>query len=134
MVLKRDFYVLNTASNSLHKYFGDFLRDLVFKPSRADQDLWIQKSDNYEGCYCIATHVDDVILTDNNPSKYMYDIEMHFKVRDITGSPNYYMGNELVRFGNKIHVSLRKYVNEIMRKYQNKYGDLKKEVHPINSK
>ena len=47
VVLKWDLYVLKTESNSFHKYYGDFLRDLGFTPSRADQDLWILKSNDY---------------------------------------------------------------------------------------
>ena len=56
----------------------------------------------------------------------MHDIEMHFKVRDITDSSNYYLGNELVRVGNCINVSSNNYVNEIMRNYKETYGDLMK--------
>ena len=48
LVLKRDLYGLKTASNSLHKYCVDFIRDLGFTPSIADQYLWIHKSENYE--------------------------------------------------------------------------------------
>ena len=72
--------------------------------------------------------MDDVITAAKNPSKYMHGIDMHFKVSDITDSPNYYLGNELVQVGNHIHVSSKKYVNEILRKYQKTHGDLKKEV------
>ena len=61
----------------------------------------------------------------------MHDIEMHFKVRYITDSPNYYLGNELVQVGNHIHVLSKKYVNEILRKYQKTHGKLKKEVLPM---
>ena len=75
--------------------------------------------------------MDDVIITAKNPSKHTNEIEMHFKVRDIADSPNYYLGNELVRVGNFIHVSSKKYVNEILSKYQNTNGDLKKEVLPM---
>ena len=87
MVLKRYLYGLNTALKSFHKYFGDFLIYLGFTPSRADQYLWIRKSDKYEVYDYIATHVYDVIIAAKNPSKYMHEIEMHFKVRDITDSP-----------------------------------------------
>ena len=59
---------------------------------------------------------------------------MHFKVRDITESTNYYLGNELVKVVNCIHVSSKKYVNEIILKYHNKHGDLKKELLPIRFK
>ena len=51
---------------------------------------------------------------------------MHFKVRDITDSTNYYLGNELVKVVNCIHVSSKKYVNAILHKHQNAHGDLKK--------
>ena len=59
----------------------------------------------------------DVIIAANNPSKYMHEIEMHFKFRDITDSPKYYPVNESLQVGKRIHVSSKKYVNEIMRKY-----------------
>ena len=48
VVLKWALYGLKTASNSFHKYFGDFLRDLGFIKSIVDQDLWIRKFDKYE--------------------------------------------------------------------------------------
>ena len=41
VVLKRALYGLKTAARSFHEFFGDFLRTMGFKPSRADQDLWI---------------------------------------------------------------------------------------------
>ena len=74
MFLNQALYVLKTASNSFHKCFGEFLRDIGFTPSRADQYLWIRKSENYEGYDYIATHVDDVIIAAKNQSKYMHEI------------------------------------------------------------
>ena len=131
MVLKRDLYGLKTALNSFHKYFGEFLRDLVFKPSISYKYLWIQKYDEYEGYYYIATQVDDAIIAAKNPSKYMHEIEMHFKFRDIADYPKYYLVNELSRVVNIIHVSSKKYLNEILRKYKKIHGDLKKEALPM---
>ena len=49
-------------------------------------------------------------------------------------SPNYYLENELINFQYRVHVSSKKYVNEILRKYQKTYGDLKKEVPPMRVK
>ena len=69
MVLKWDLYVLNMASNSFHKYFGDFLIDIGFIPSIEYQDLLIHKYNYYEEYYYIETHVDDVIIAANNTSK-----------------------------------------------------------------
>ena len=74
LVLKRDLYALMTASNSFYKYCGYFLRNLGITPSRAYYYLWIIKSEYYEGYSYIVTHVDDVIIATNNPSKYKHDI------------------------------------------------------------
>ena len=81
------------TSNSPHKYIGDFLGYLDFTISRADHYLWIIKSGGYEGCNYSETRVDYFIIAAKNPSKYMHEIEMQFKVRDITDSPNYYLVN-----------------------------------------
>ena len=82
--LNRALYGLKTAAHLFHIYLGGFIIYLVFTTYRADQDLWIHRSDYYEGYDYIETHVDDIIIADKNPSKYMHAIEMHFKVRDIT--------------------------------------------------
>ena len=78
--------------------------------------------------------MDDVIITANNPSKYIHEIDMDFKVRDITDSLIYYLGNELVWIVNFINVLWKKYVNEIMRKYQKTHGYLKKNVFSMEIK
>ena len=87
-LLKRALYGLYTAYNSFHNFFGQLLRDIVFTPYRADQDFWLRKSYEYDGYYYIYTHVDDIIITENKPFKYMNEIIQHFKGRDITYSPD----------------------------------------------
>ena len=88
----------------------------------------IRKYNDHEGYDYIATYVDDVIIDSNNPSKYMNDIDMHSKVREITESPKYYLGNELVQVGNHIHVSSNKYMNGFLCNYQKVNVDLNKEL------
>eukprot|EP00957_Ditylum_brightwellii_P172555 13136460-Ditylum_brightwellii.AAC.1 len=66
---------------------GNFLCEIGFIPSRADQDLWIHKSEEYNVYDYIATNVDDLIIVSKNPLKYMNYIEQHFQVRDVTDSP-----------------------------------------------
>ena len=61
-------YGLTTASRSFHEFLGDTLRRMRSNPSRADQDLWWRKSDNYEGYNYVATHEDDIITVAKNPS------------------------------------------------------------------
>ena len=55
-------------------------------------------------------------------------------MRNITDSPDYYLGNELVKVVNNINVSSRNYVKEISLRYQKKHGYLKKEVVSLKVK
>ena len=64
----------------------------------------------------------------------MNDIEQNFQMRYIIDSPDYYLGNELAKVGNKIHFSSKKYIKEILRRYQKKCEDIKKEVIPVKFK
>ena len=88
----------------------------------AYQYLWLSKSDKYNGYGYIATHIYYIIVAENNPSKYMNEIEQNIQVRNITDSPDKYIGNELVKVVNKIHVTSKKYVKEILQRYQQKKG------------
>eukprot|EP00957_Ditylum_brightwellii_P210500 15365052-Ditylum_brightwellii.AAC.2 len=127
VVLKWVLYGLKTASASFHKLLGDFLWEIGFEPFRADQDLWINKSKHYEGYDYIATHVDDNIIVVKNPLKYMSHIEQHFQVRDVTGVPEYYLGNNIAKRYSKVVILAKKYLKEVLRKYQERHGALSKE-------
>ena len=52
----------------------------------------------------------------------------------ITDSLDYYLGNELFKVWNKIHVPSNKYSGEILQMYQQKHGDLKKELLSLKLK
>ena len=131
VVLKRALCGLKTASASFHKFLGDFLREMGFTPSRADQDLWMKKSDHYDGYDYIATHVDNLIIEAKEPLRYMNHIKQHFQVRDITDTPSFYLGNDVIMNGTRLHISTKSYVKEILHKYQEKYDSLAKENLPI---
>ena len=134
VTLKRALYGLKTASKSFHDFLGQLLIRMGFLPTRADQDLWYRKSDDYDGYDYIAMHVDDIIIAAKDPSKYMTMIEQEFAVRDLSDSPEYYLGNNLKKVGDCFHVSCTKYIKEVLRRYQSKYGALKKESILITSK
>jgi hypothetical protein len=132
VILKRALYGLKTASRSFHEFFGDCLRSIGFKPTRADQDLWIRKSDDYNGYDYIATHVDDIIIAAKRPAEeYMAQIEQEFLVRNKEDSPTYYLGSNIKKVNNYLHISSTKYIKETLRKYQEKYGGVNKENTPL---
>jgi hypothetical protein len=132
--LKRALYGLPVASRAFHEFFGNTLTIMGFTPSRADQDLWIRKSDDYDGYDYIATHVDDILICAKDPSKYMTEIEQEFKVRDVSNTPEYYLGNNLQWRNGMIHISSRKYTREVLRRYQDKFGSIPKQNTPMPTK
>jgi hypothetical protein len=106
-----------------------------FQPSRADQDLWWRKADNYEGYDYIATHVDDIICVAKDQSHYISLIEQEFKLRDTTDQPSYYLGNDLKRTKKGfLHISSTTYTKEVIRKYQSDCGPVRKANIPMDPK
>ena len=105
-----------------------------FKPCRADQDLWIRKRHQYKSYDYIATHIDDIICATWDTSKYISQIEQEFKIHDLNDKPDYYLGNNIKAVKNGYHVSSEKYTKEILRRYQDKYGLLRKENVPLSPK
>jgi hypothetical protein len=64
----------------------------------------------------------------------MSHIEQHFQVRDVTDSPEYYLGNNIAKRNGKTVITTKKYLKEVLRKYQNKHGVLQKENLPLKPK
>ena len=63
----------------------------------------------------------------------MTEIEHEFQIRDVTDSPTYYLGNDIKRVNSRLHVSSAKYVQEMLRKYQDDHGVLKKYPTPMQT-
>ena len=59
---------------------GDVLREMGFKPSRADPDLWIKLSNDKTHHEYIATHVDDVIVASKEPKMYISKLQEKFPI------------------------------------------------------
>ena len=89
---------MKTSSSSFHNSLGEFFVEIDYTTSRSDQDLWLRKSDKYDGYDYIATHVGDIIIAAKNPYKFINEIEKTFQVHNITDSPDYYLRNELVNW------------------------------------
>eukprot|EP00957_Ditylum_brightwellii_P050132 3800560-Ditylum_brightwellii.AAC.2 len=52
---------------------------------------------------------------------------------DMIDFPDYYLGNSFTWRGDKIHISTKNYVKEVLRKYQDKSGTIVKENLPIKA-
>jgi len=128
IIFKKALYGLATSARQWNLKLGDSLKSFGFKPSRADPDLWIRLEDDGESYEYIATHVDDVICVGKDPLRHITKLKEQFPIRNISLTPEYYLGNTMeVQKNGTIKVSLKKYVKEIISKHERKYGSLRKE-------
>ena len=133
VLVKKALYGLATSARQWSLTLGDAIRDMGFKPTRADPDLWIKPSGDGKIYEYIATYVDDIIIVAKEPSKYLEIIKSKFPVRNIEELPEYYLGNNLdIRKNKTIKVHSKKYITEIIRRYEKQYGILKKQNVPAS--
>ena len=133
--INRALYGLATSGRAFHEFLADTLRRIGFEPTRADQDLWYKLSDDGTHYEYVATYVDDIIIAAKEPQKYMSVIEQEFKVRNIEDDPSYYLGNDLKKIlGKYVHISSKTYINEVIRKYEKKHGQIKQQTAPMKDK
>ena len=76
--------------------------------------------------------MDDVIVVSKEPETYISKLQEKFPIRNVETSPEYYLGNDLEIKGKTMRVSCTKYITEILRRYENKYGQLRKENVPAS--
>ena len=130
--LNRALYGMASSSRAFHDYCGDVLMEMGFRPSRADQDLWIRRSDDHDAYDYIATWVDDIICVAKKPEKYMSIISQQFALRNEEINPDKYLGSDMRTLANgMVHVCLKTYITEAIRKYEAKYSCLAKQSVPM---
>ena len=124
-------YELSTSARQWSLALEDQIRKMEFKPTRADPDLWIKESDDGKKYEYMATYVDDIIIVGKDPMKYLDEIKKHFPIRNIEMAPEYYLGSNIdMRKNGTMKISSKKYITEIIRRYEIKYGTLKKQNVP----
>eukprot|EP00957_Ditylum_brightwellii_P020066 1513848-Ditylum_brightwellii.AAC.1 len=55
-------------------------------------------------------------------------------MRDVTDSPEYYLGSNIAKRNGKMVILTKNYLKEVLRKYQEKHGMLQKENLPLKPK
>ncbi|MGH3054901.1 MAG: reverse transcriptase domain-containing protein, partial [Gaiellaceae bacterium] len=132
VIVKKALYGLVTSPRQWHECLADTLRSMGFLPSRADADLWYIKSVHHNGYDYIGTHIDDLIIAAKHPHQYMTMIEQEFIVRNIQDSPSSYLGLDFTIRNNTVQISTKTYTTEVLKRYEAKYGTLKKENIPMS--
>ena len=131
VLINKALYGLATSARQWSLALGDSIRDMGFRPTRADPDLWIRESDDGNSYEYIATYVDDIIVVAKEPMRYLENMKRKFPIRNIEEMPEYYLGNNIeIRNNNTIKINSKKYITEIVSRYEKEHGALKKENVP----
>jgi len=96
LIIFKALYGTKTASARYHEHMSDTLSKLGWKPSKADPDLWMRKSDH--GYEYIARYVDDVIVFAKDPMSVMKLLQETYTMKGV-GAPQYYLGGDVLKLG-----------------------------------
>ena len=100
----RALYGLRTSGLAFRNHLADILGNVLkFKPSLADPDVWLRSSTKADGnkyYSYILVYVDDVLIIDEDPKRYMDLLQSSYTVNPASiCEPDRYLGADI----NKVH-------------------------------
>ena len=112
--LQRSLYGLKQASRQWFLKLSSLLTTHGFQKSQLDHSLFLRFTGSITTI--LLVYVDDIILTGNSSSEIQEIItilDQTFKIKDL-GNLKYFLGLEVARSSNGIHLSQRKYTLDIL--------------------
>jgi hypothetical protein len=138
LVFVKALYGLKSASSSFHHALSDILRDMGWKASKADPDVWMKDfGDHYE---YICRYVDDLLLGMADPQAFMGELRKHYTLKDI-GTPDVYLGADYHRIkgdftesGSTTTMGAKTYLKNVCAKIEELLGPLRNYSYPMDEK
>lgn len=112
--LEKSLYGLKQASRQWFLKFSSTLLSLGFLQTHSDHTCFLKRGDDL--FLCVIVYVDDIIICSNNDSEVALlksQLKNHFKLRDL-GPLKYFLGLEIARSTDGIHVCQRKYALDLL--------------------
>ncbi len=136
--LRKGLYGLKQCPREWNSVINDFLRDYGFTQSVTDPCLYHLKRDGSE--MALVLYVDDLVYGSSSQGmieKFKKALEQKFKVVHL-GALNWYLGIEIVRKGETTFINQRKYVEDLLVKFnlegcnpaKNPYSKLDQSMEP----
>ena len=104
MLITRALYGLKSSGAAFRSYLADHLWDLGYRPSKADDDVWMRpaiKGDGFKYWEYILCYVDDILVISHQALRTMQNIGKKFKFKgDKIESPTQYLGAGLSKMVN----------------------------------
>ena len=104
IIIKRALYGLKTSAGAWWEHLASSLRQLGFKTSTMDANVWLQPrlddDNNLTGYDYICVHVDDFAVFATEPTKYITELSKLYTIRHVTPLTDHsiYLGMDLHAF------------------------------------
>jgi hypothetical protein len=126
LVINKALYGLRTSGARFHEKLADTLRDMGFKPCKADPDLWMRpQTDHYE---YICVYVDDLMVMMKEPQPF-FDLlinKYNYKLKGV-GEPVYHLGGNFTRDPDgTLAWGAKSYIKRMLDNYKVMFGELPK--------
>ena len=135
LIIFKALYGLKSSGVRWHEKFADTLRSMGFKPTRAEDDIWIRDAGD---CYeYIAVYVDDLLVAAKDPEaiiKILESVPYNYKLKG-SGPIKFHLGCDFFRDADGcLCFAPKKYVEKMLIAYKNYFGVLPKEEQSPLSK
>lgn len=99
-ILVRALYGLKSSGNAFRSHLADCMRELGFKPCKADADVWMRPetrpSDGFEYYSYVLLYVDDILCVHHDAMSVLKKIGKFFPMKEgSVGDPELYLGAKL---------------------------------------
>jgi hypothetical protein len=111
-------YGLPTSANRWHAHLADHLRQMGFKPTRYDPDVWIKyRDETRQDLDYIGTHTDDLMIVAKDAMQYMKCLQETFTIKKVA-PPEFHLGCDYKRCPVTDHwmIGTKTYVKEALEK------------------
>ena len=122
LLIHKALYGLRSSGLRWHERFADTLRDMNFKPSKAENDIWMRRNgDVYE---YIASYVDDLCIVAKQPSRIIDKLVNHYKYKlKGSGAIKFHLGCDFFRDKNgTLNFAPKKYLSKMLDNYSTMFG------------
>ena len=127
LIIYKGLYGLAGSGARFHEHLSATLRNLGFKPSKADPNLWIRDlGTHYE---YIGTYVDDLLIASKDAQSIIKELESNYILKGV-GDPVYYLGGDINKTSIKwqdeptiYQLSATTYVKNIIDKFKKLLGE-----------
>ena len=124
LIIKKALYGLRSSGARFHEKCADTLRDLGFKPTYADPDVWLRDAgDVYE---YVTTWVDDLLVAMKKPKEFMDALQSEpykYKLKGVE-EPKYHLGGDFFRdFDGTLCYGAQTYIKRLIQDYERLFSE-----------